>query len=167
MKLRFTNDWLRRQIEKDADVDCEAGIPLREAASIERFMSDDTSHPTHSDQPHAEILQLLIRQVRRRDQLSIAQLAERLQVAPEDVSKLENEAGFIPSPRTMHRIALYINVPTPAVQRLATPMQAQNDTMKDAALKFAASSDDLSVLSQAERRSLNDFVKVLSAYKEK
>ena len=38
MKLHFTNDWLRSQIEKDADVECDAGIPLRDAAPLERFV---------------------------------------------------------------------------------------------------------------------------------
>lgn len=41
MKLQFTNDWLRKQIEKDPDVDCEAGIPLRDTSPLERFVQEE------------------------------------------------------------------------------------------------------------------------------
>lgn len=27
MKMRFTADWLRKRIETDPDLDCEAGLP--------------------------------------------------------------------------------------------------------------------------------------------
>ena len=165
MKLRFTNDWLRRQIERDADVECEAGLPLRDSSSIERFVHDAATQEELSSEAKPLVLSLLIRQLRRRDQLTSDQLADRLRVAYEDIERVESDPDFVPSPRTMHMIAQYMKVPTPAVQRLATSIDARNDNVKEAALRFAASSDNLSALSRAERRGLNDFVKVLSEYK--
>lgn len=53
-----------------------------------------------------------------------------------------------------------------AVQSLTAEAIARNNNIAQAALKFAASSKDLSQLSNAERRGLNDFVKFLASYEE-
>ena len=165
MNLRFTNDWLRRRIETDADIECEAGLPLRDATSIEGLVRQDAARERPATESRPVVLSLLIRQLRRRDQMTHGQLADRLSVASEDIKRMEEEPGYVPGPRTMHKIATYVKVPTTAVQRLATSIDARNDNVKEAALKFAASSDDLSALSSTERQGLNDFVKVLAEYK--
>lgn len=36
MKLLFTNDWLRKKIESDPDMDCEAGAPTLRAETCFR-----------------------------------------------------------------------------------------------------------------------------------
>ncbi len=165
MNLRFTKDWLRRRIETDADIDCEAGLPLRDAAAIEGFVRKDAAQERPGTEPKPVVLSLLIRQLRRRDKLTIGQLAAHLDVSSEDIERMEDTPDYVPGPRTMHRIASYMKVPTTAVQRLATPIDARDDTVKEAALKFAASSNGLSALSKTERQGLNDFVKVLAEYK--
>jgi len=166
MKLHFTNDWLRSQIEKDADIECDAGIPLRDTAPIARF-----ARPAPNDQanPAPEgkmtVLHVLVHQLRRRDNLTVAQLADRIRIDIEEVETIERDPNYVPRPRTMHMLAEYMKVSTQAVQSLTADAIARNDNMAQAALKFAASSKDLSALTNAERRGLNDFVKFLASYK--
>jgi hypothetical protein len=34
MRLHFTNEWLRDRIEKDADIECDAGIPPHDSVAV-------------------------------------------------------------------------------------------------------------------------------------
>ena len=166
MKLLFTNDWLRNQIEKDADIECDAGIPLRDSAPIARFAHPQAAPAAAAPERKMAVLNVLVHQLRRRDGLSVAQLAERLRVDSEELASIERDPNYVPRPRTMHQLADYMKVSTQAVQSLTAEAIARNDNIAQAALKFAASSKDLSQLSNAERRGLNDFVKFLASYKE-
>lgn len=174
MKLHFTADWLRSRIENDPDVDCDAGLPLRDAAPLERLMQAKSRHQPTGGQPSAAapeqksvVLFKLVHQLRRKDGLSVAQLAAKIRVDAAELEKVEKDPSYIPSPRTVHQLAEFIGVSARAVERLTAASAAQNDNLTEAAHRFAASSDDLSKLSQAERRDLNDFVKVLASIDKK
>lgn len=168
MKLHFTNDWLRSQIEKDADIECDAGIPLRDAAPLERFVQAESEKAQTPEAAAPEqkmaVLHVLVHQVRRRDNLSIVQFAERIRVEANELEMIEENPDYVPNPRTLHQIATYMKVPARAVLSLTSDAIAQNENVAEAAIKFAASSDDLSRLTRAERNGLNDFVKFLSNY---
>ncbi|OBQ94272.1 hypothetical protein A9K66_27885 [Mesorhizobium sp. AA23] len=109
----------------------------------------------------------LVHQLRRKDGLSIAQLAAKIRVDAAELEKVEKDPSYIPGPRTVHQLAEFIGVSARAVEQLTAASSAQNDNLTEAAHRFAASSDDLSKLSQAERRDLNDFVKVLASIDKK
>ena len=167
MKLHFTSDWLRKHIENDPDMECEAGFPLESAVPLKDFLTEESSEKAMETAevvhlPNTGVLSRLILQVRRRDKLTIAQLANKIRVEEIEIESIENDVNYLPRPRTLHQIALYLNVPTTSVQRLITGLDGQNNNMENAVAKFAASSNDLSELSRTERRGLNDFVKFLS-----
>lgn len=175
MKLHFTNEWLRRQIDKDEDLDTEAGIPLRDSSPIAAFASKTEPSLVQEAEPaqaqakpsqKAAVLHVLVHQLRRRDGLTIPELAERIRVDVAELEQIELDPAYVPRPRTMHMLASYMKVSTQAVQSLTVDAIARNDNVAQAALKFAASSKDLSALSSSERRGLNDFVKFLSRYKD-
>lgn len=44
MKLRFTNDWLRNQIEKDADIECDVGIVACNPKAIKKFLEEHQAY---------------------------------------------------------------------------------------------------------------------------
>lgn len=159
MKLHFTSDWLRAKIESDPDIECDAGLPLLRSAPLKQFVEEELVLDTTERVP--AVLHMLVRQVRRRDKLSVAQLADHLRVEELELQKIEREPDYVPAPRTMHQLAEYLGVSAVAVQKLTVGAVKQDDGVVEAAYKFAASSNDLSSLSEAERRSLNDFVKAL------
>lgn len=166
MKLHFTSDWLHKHIENDLDVECEAGFPLRDATPLKQFVKEEKASEQQELQAAPErkmaVLHVLVHQVRRRDNLTTAQLADKIRVDAAELHKVEEDPGYSPRPRTLHRLAEYLRVPTAAVQSLTADAVARNHNIEEAALRFAASSDDLTALSRAERRGLNDFVKFLS-----
>lgn len=167
MRLHFTSDWLRKHIENDPEMECEAGFPLENTGPLKSFLLEENSEKSMETAeivhlPTTGVLSRLIFQVRRRDKLTIAQLANKIRVEEIEIESIENDVNHIPRPRTIHQIALYLNVPSTSVQKLITGLDGQNNNMENAVAKFAASSNDLSDLSRTERRGLNDFVKFLS-----
>ena len=165
MKLHFTSEWLRSHIENDPDIECEAGFPLLGAEPLKTFAG---AAPTAPDEDVQEnrlvVLYQLVRQLRRRDGLTRAQLAEKIRVETIEVETIEVQPEYVPKPRTVHQLADYLGVPAKAVKQLTTAAQAHNDNLAEAAYRFAASSDDLSKLSRAEKKLFDDFVKVLAAF---
>lgn len=167
MKLHFTPEWLRSRIETDPDTDTDAGVPLRDAKPLERFVdpaaaADPAPNLARLPDRAPPVLHVLMLQVRRRDKMSIGQLADRIKVESEELERIEGDPRYVPRPRTLHRIAEYLNVPALAVQSLTADAVVRSEKVAEESLRFAASSDDLSALSRAERQRLNDFVKFLS-----
>jgi transcriptional regulator with XRE-family HTH domain len=167
MKLHFTNDWLRSQIDLDADIECDAGVPVHDTSPLERFLQSKLNQQTGEPAPEQKmaVLHVLVHQLRRRDNLTVSQLAERIRVEAAELETIERDRDYVPRPRTLHMLASYMKVSTQAVQSLTSDAIARNDNVTEAALKFAASSKDLSSLTSAERRGLNNFVKFLADYK--
>src|SRR5260370_37541313 len=87
MKLLFSNDWLRRKIAADPDIDAEAGPPLSgEAESMRRDEPQGESVAVIGDRNVGQLrvaLGVLVRQLRLKEGLSVAELAERAQVSEE------------------------------------------------------------------------------------
>lgn len=168
MKLHFTNDWLRSQIEKDADIECDAGIPVLGAAPLERFVQEELVQETSEPAPEqkAAVLHVLVHQLRRRDRLTVAQLADRLRVNPKEIENIECDSQFTPRPRTLSKLAAYMKVSPKGLLSVTSEAISRNDNVANEVLEFAASSNDLSDLSRDERKHLNSFVKFLSSYED-
>ncbi len=165
MKLHFTSDWLRSHIENDPDIECEAGFPLLGAEPLKTFAGVVPAAPDEDvTENRPVVLYQLVRQLRRRDGLTRAQLADKIRIDAQEVETIEIEPEYVPKPRTVHQLADYLGVPAKAVEQLTTAAQAQNDNLAEAAHRFVASSDDLSKLSRAEKKRLDDFVKVLASF---
>lgn len=175
MKLCVSNDWLRREIEGDPDVEVEAGRVIHCSSDVVKAMHAverqnaqdvpvDTPQLTVPDEVE-NILGRLVQMTRRKDRLTPVQLADRIRVAPEEITSIEKDSRFSPKPRTMHQLARYVNVPSSTLLRLLPNARQKDGALNEAAHKFAASSDNLPGLSRAERKVFNDFVKFLSSHK--
>ena len=173
MSMRFTNEWLRRRIERDADVDTEAGLPITKPEVLQAFISGKAPHTppqarsaAAAEQREPVVLGTLLRQLRRRDNMDLARLASELRVAQDELRAIEKDRSFVPKPRTIHQLAVYYKISPRGLLRLSSAAAERDPDLDQAAVRFAASSDDLSKLSRSERKRLNDFVKILSEYKE-
>ena len=158
MNLQFDKTWLRERIISEPDVDCEIGVPAQEHQEV----AEEGAHSLE-----ANVLGAVVVQIRRRDRLTVAQLADRVRVDEEEISSIEQYRHFSPEPRTLHQLSTYMKVPTVSLMKLTLDAANADEEFHDVALKFAASSDDLSALTRVERRRLNDFVKFLAKHKGK
>ncbi|MEQ8505630.1 MAG: helix-turn-helix transcriptional regulator [Rhodospirillales bacterium] len=165
MKLHFTSDWLRSHIDNDPDIECEAGFPLLGAEPLSQFVGAHLQAPQEeSPEQKPYVLYQLVRQLRRRDGLTRAQLAAKIRIDAREIETIEAQPEYVPKPRTVHQLADYIGVPTKAVEQLTSAANAPDNVLAEAAHRFAASSDDLSKLTRAEKKRLDDFVKILASF---
>ena len=130
---------------------------------IGMFMSPEFfgNNPERSDRL-AHSFGVLIRQLRRRDSLSIEDLAKKARIDPEDLRQVEHDPHYRAKPRLIHQLASVFDIPERSLMVLSGAMVANDNALEEEAERFAAMSDDMSKLTRDERRLLNDFVKFLS-----
>jgi transcriptional regulator with XRE-family HTH domain len=184
MKLHFDNDWLRKRIESDGDVEIEAAAPellLSElgffmheglvrtpsataGATATRSADDDNvvdlaSRRAERDMHYAFGLYV---QLKRKEQgLTRADLASRAKIDEEELGSIERDPHHVPRPRTVTQLASFFRDDVKKLMRLSGVIQGRDEVLEEAALKFAAMSDDLARLDKEERALLNEFVKLL------
>jgi len=173
MKMRITNNWLRRRIERDADLDTDAGLPITNVDVLKAFVPEKapraaprpaTAVASMTSQPGV-LLGRLLRQLRRRDNVDLPRLAAEVRVPESELRALEEGGGGAPRPRTIHQLATFFKISPRALLALSPATAERDPELDEAAIRFAASSDELSKLSHDERKSLNDFVSLLSEYR--
>jgi len=172
MKMRFTNEWLRRRIERDADLDSDAGLPITKIEVLKAFVPETAARVTGpavataspTARQSAAMLGHLLRQLRRRDKLELSRLSAEVRVPEPELRDLEEGVASALRPRTLHQLATFYRISAQALLALS-PFAARRDPeLDDAAVQFATKSDEISKLTPDERKSLNEFVKFLSDY---
>lgn len=168
MPMRVTNEWLRRRIEADPDVETEAGLPITKAEVLQAFLpAKGKTEPARAQGAAEEsVLGTLLRQLRRRDNMQLARLAAEARVPEAELQAIEQDRSFMPKPRTIHQLAVYYKISPRALLKLSPAAAERDGSLDEAALRFAASAENLAKLDRDERNRLNEFIKVLSNYKE-
>jgi transcriptional regulator with XRE-family HTH domain len=183
MKLHFNNDWLRRRIEEDGDVEIEAAAPELLLSELGFFMHEGlvktpspagSSVATSPDEGNVVDLAsrraerdmhyafgLYVQLQRKEKGLTRAELASRAKIDEEELRCIERDAHHIPRPRTVTQLASFFRDDVKKLMRLSGVLQGRDEALEQAALKFAAMSDDLARLDKDERALLNEFVKLL------
>lgn len=105
----------------------------------------------------------LIQMLRRSKRLSVDQLAENARIAASELRRIENDPTFDPSPRTIFQLEQYFDLNERSLVILSGAMHVDND-VREEAVRFAASSEDIHELTKEERKLLNHFVKFLSKH---
>lgn len=162
MEMLISQDWLRRGVASDPDIDTDAGPSIGVLESIGMFLPADL---TPADEGKVvrlvEAFGVLIRQLRRQKQWTIEELAKRARVDAEDLRQIERDPHHRPRPRVVHQLAAVFGVPERPLMKLSGATITQDEGFQEEAMRFAAKSDDMSKLSREEQRILNDYVKYL------
>jgi transcriptional regulator with XRE-family HTH domain len=183
MKLHFNNDWLRQRIEEEGDVEIEAAAPELLLSELGFFMHEGlvktpspaaTSAARVSDEDNVVDLAsrraerdmhyafgLYVQLKRKEKGLTRADLASRAKIDEEELGSIERDPHHVPRPRTVTQLASFFRDDVKKLMRLSGVIQGRDEALEEAALKFAAMSDDLARLDKEERALLNEFVKLL------
>jgi len=159
MKLLISKDWLRRKIVADRDIDIEAGRPL----SAEGPEPDVAVIGEQKAVQLRVALGVLVRQLRLRDRLSIAELAQRADVSEDELRRVEHDPHYTARPRLIVQLSHYFHVSLANLSQIAGATHAVNRSLYNEAVRYAARSDDVSALTEEERRDLDAFVAMLNA----
>jgi len=168
MKLLFSNDWLRRKILTDPDDDPEAGPPLVGSAEIEGESRNEPQEATAAVMGDRNVVQLrialgvLVRQLRSKEGLSIAELAERAHLSEDELRRVEHDPHYTARPRLIYQLSQYFKVSLSTLSQMSGATHAVDRKLYNAAVKYAARSDDVSTLTKEERETLDVFVGMLN-----
>ncbi len=162
MKLLFTIDGLRRKIAADPEDEPMAGGP--EGRSVDSTLAAENAAIIGE----SKVVQLriglgvLVRQLRLRDGLSIAQLSERAQVAEDDLRQVEHNPHYTARARLIHQLSEYFGVSLTMLSQMSGTTHSVDRALYNDVVKYAAHSDDVSALTSEERETLHAFVAMLN-----
>lgn len=164
MKLHFTNDWVQRTTAADPDVDIEAGPAIEGDGGHLWLAHTDTAPPTES-RTRVQLrmgLGVLVRKLRTRDGLSIAELASRAQISEDELRQVEHDPHYTARPRLIHQLSEYFSVSLVTLSQMAGATHDIDRFLYNEVVKYAAHSDDVETLSNEERTVLDAFVAMLN-----
>jgi transcriptional regulator with XRE-family HTH domain len=103
----------------------------------------------------------LISYRRRALRLTMETLAEKAKVELDELLRIEDDAEYVPEPRTVHQLASELKLPIPQLLVLSGNATSANAELTEAAVRFAARSRAVEKLNRDQSDALNEFVKVL------
>jgi len=159
MKLHFSSEWLRNKISSDPDVDAEA-------FSVLRAPSAETPEVVMGKRNVIQLrlaLGVLVRQLRLREQLSIAELARKASISEDELRNVEHDPHYTAKPYLLFQLSEFFDVPLTKLSQMAGATHAVSRSLYNDAVRYAARSDDLDSLTNEERRDLDAFVALLQS----
>jgi transcriptional regulator with XRE-family HTH domain len=110
-------------------------------------------------------LNTLLDQLMRRDSLDLAQLADRADVAEDELRQIRTDAAFRPSLRTLYQLENHFKLPARSLGVLSGAVKMHSRRLEDEVTRFAAHSGrDFGKLSREERRELSQFISLLAEF---
>jgi transcriptional regulator with XRE-family HTH domain len=106
-----------------------------------------------------------VRLMRRDRGLTLEKLAEDTDVEVAELVEIEEDTHHKPELRTVYQLANYFRVPRGNLLQVAGLTVPRDNRLIDEAVRFAARSESVAVLTSEERAALEAFVAVLSEEK--
>lgn len=141
-----------------------AGLPER-GAELQCVVGDEGIHQ-QDDFVKGYAFGALVQLLRRDRKLTVDQLASAVQVEAPELISIEHDPKYVPKPRTVFQISKYFGLPDRPLMKLANVTTTHNDRLRDAAVRFAASSSKVMELSREERAALAEFVQFLASQQD-
>jgi DNA-binding XRE family transcriptional regulator len=163
MKLELTKGWFEKNIPHDNP---EVGAGLPERSAEQQYVSNEVGIHREDDFVEAYAFGALVQLLRRDRKLTVDQLASAVQVGTPELISIELDPKYIPKPRTVFQISRYFGLPDRPLMKLANVTTIHSDRLRDAAVRFAASSSKVMELSREERAALAEFVQFLASQED-
>jgi transcriptional regulator with XRE-family HTH domain len=165
MKMFIDRDLLRRKIMNDPEMEADAGFPVAALEGLGMFLPPELT-PANDDETVRlkEAFGVFVRQLRRRDNMSVEDLCQMARVEEAELREIEHNPHHKPRPRTVHQLASIFRVPERAFMKLSGATVTNDNQFHEEASRFAAKSDDMAKLTSAERKALNEYISFLSKH---
>ncbi len=158
MKFNMDRKWLERRAEQED----------RHFISVGGLIStlDPTCQAEIVNMPTVETTKTafvrLLQLTRRERRLSSEKLAEIADVDLAELLKIEMDETFTPGLRTVHQLAVALNLPVKKMMVLAGLLQIKDPHLQQASVRFAARSEPVGSVSPEEHAALEEYVKFLN-----
>ena len=104
---------------------------------------------------------LCMQMLRRKQKLTIDQLAAKVEVDRNELVSMERNPGYRPSPLTLHKLSRLYRISERKLLVLAGAIKDGPQGFCDQASQFAAQSESFANLTAEEKTALDDFIRVL------
>ncbi len=112
-----------------------------------------------------DVFRQVVRNLRLERKLTIDQLAEKLEMDPEEITAMERNPGYRPPPATLYRLSEFYGIPLRRLAALAGAVREVPNEVREEASRFAAQSESFAKLTREERQLLDRFVNFLKREK--
>ncbi|WP_310622404.1 helix-turn-helix domain-containing protein [Flexibacterium corallicola] len=156
MTFNITKAWCRAASKREDGLDVAAGMIAVNPVSIKE--------DTIEENPDASRFALgrFINLMRRDRGLSIEDLALKADVEIGDLLSLENNTAYLPDARTLYQLSEAFGVSQEKLMTLSGLTYSKDDQYVEEAVRYAAKSASIDVLSDEEHAILNGLISVLS-----
>ena len=165
LNIRMNREWARSQAktESEGTFTSVGGLSCRmdEMAALVLKNPPLLIEPLVAD-PRRQSLGKFVELSRRRLRLSVEQLASRANVDLAGLLAIEKAEEVTPEPRTIYQLAAVLQVGVEPLLELAGLVLPKTTRLTESAVRFAARSEPMQVLSEEEEAALNWFVKELT-----
>ncbi len=158
MIIERTKEWWLARAAREGDAAVSAGLLAIDPVVGERPAVEPALQAEENRIAFGKFVNLM----RRRQGLSIEKLADEAELDASDILVIEDDIHFVPEPRTVYKLAQVFKVPQRKLLELAGLAAANDDELRREAVRFAARSESLERLSDAESTALEAFVAALS-----
>jgi len=153
--MRFNTDpeWLKKQAALEDNCFVSVGGLVLAVEDLEQ-------QAQRVNAVHTAFVNLL-NLTRREYKLTWEQFSQKVDVDLAELMGIESDENYKPTPRTVTKIAQFINVPAEKVFILSGLARARDIQFEEAALRFAARSQPVKELTSEEHEALKEYVKFL------
>jgi transcriptional regulator with XRE-family HTH domain len=170
LRLNLTREWASEQARREpgSGVTSTGGLAHRINdlghlnGPATQGEAESVSTPTMPADSRRKSLGKFIELSRRRMRLSVEQLAEKANVDLVELLAIEKAEGIRPEPRTIYQLAQVLQVRVDPLLELAGLVVTKSVALTASAVRFAARSEPMDVLSKEEADALDWFVEELS-----
>jgi transcriptional regulator with XRE-family HTH domain len=103
----------------------------------------------------------VIRGLRKEKELTVDQLAKKIEFPAEELAELERSSTYRPTPLALHKLSKFFEIPQRTLAALAGAIADIPLAFRQQASSFAAKSESFSKLTNEEKKILDEFVRFL------
>jgi len=107
------------------------------------------------------VFQEVLKGLRRKRGLKVDQLANKIGIEKKDVLAMERNVTYLPTPLVLQKLSNFHEISQRKLAILAGAIKDVNPEFSEETSRFAAKSESFSILTEEEKRTLDDFVKFL------
>lgn len=159
--LEATDQELR-DAANDAVVDYQGLVARARAAARSAIEEAEL----HSRQDLHKGLGTLVLMLRRKERLSLEELATRARIDARELQQIEGDLAFEPNPRTVYQLERFFRLPERSLVLLSGAVRV-DPAVRDEALRFAASAKGIKDLTREEMKLLHRFVRFLKDHTDR
>jgi HTH-type transcriptional regulator, competence development regulator len=160
MKIEITKEWCLRMAQVEANAEIGAGL-----YALDPIFDGETMPADEKNEEPSIAFGRFVRLMRRDRGLTLEKLAEDTDVEISELVEIEDDTRHKPELRTVYQLANYFKVPRANLLQVAGLTALKDSHLIEEAVRFAARSESVAVLTSEERAALEAFVAVLSEQK--